>query len=43
MLEKMSDFFKKLPTKKCLECGQEIEEQHECYGNKCDNCVDVMK
>ncbi|WP_110114359.1 protein YhfH [Bacillus sp. CGMCC 1.16541] len=43
MLEKMTEFFKNLPTKKCMECGKDMEEQHECYGNKCDNCLDVMK
>ncbi|MDQ0246534.1 hypothetical protein J2S09_004138 [Bacillus fengqiuensis] len=43
MLVKMSEFFKNLPLKKCLECGKEIEEQHECYGNKCDHCLHVVE
>ncbi|WP_078408606.1 protein YhfH [Priestia abyssalis] len=43
MLVKMSEFFKNLPSKKCLECGKEMEEQHECYGNKCDHCLHVAE
>ncbi|ANB60722.1 protein YhfH [Anoxybacteroides amylolyticum] len=41
MLMKISEFFKNLPRKKCTDCGKEIEEQHECYGNKCNNCLGV--
>lgn len=41
MLVKMTEFFKNLPTKKCLECGDKIEEQHECYGNTCDKCMKI--
>jgi hypothetical protein len=36
-----TEFFKNLPPKKCTECGKEIEEQHECYGNTCDGCLEV--
>ncbi|RAK19500.1 YhfH-like protein [Anoxybacillus vitaminiphilus] len=42
MLIKSSEFFKNLPPKKCIECGQEMEEQHECYGNKCNECLQVV-
>lgn len=38
MLESIVEFFKNLPAKVCISCGQEIEEQHECYANKCDSC-----
>lgn len=38
MIENIIDFFKKLPAKICVTCGEEIIEQHECYGNKCDSC-----
>lgn len=38
MLENVIEFFKNLPAKTCAECGKEIEEQHECYSNKCDEC-----
>jgi hypothetical protein len=35
------EFFKNLPPKKCTDCGSEIEEQHECYGNLCEKCLEV--
>jgi len=38
MIENVIEFFKNLPAKVCTSCGNEIEEQHECYGNKCDAC-----
>lgn len=38
MIESSVEFFKNLPPKNCTECGNTIEEQHECYGNKCDQC-----
>lgn len=38
MIENIIEFFKKLPAKKCVTCGEDIVEQHECYGNKCDDC-----
>ena len=37
MLENIIDFFKNLPPKVCTVCGKDIEEQHECYGNKFDS------
>jgi len=39
--QKITEFFRNLPRKKCIECGKEIEEQHECYGNKCNHCLHV--
>ncbi|MCH1626838.1 protein YhfH [Ferdinandcohnia quinoae] len=41
MLVNSTEFFKNLPPKKCAECGNNIDEQHECYGNKCDNCMQI--
>lgn len=41
MLMKSTEFFKNLPTKKCHECGKDINEQHECYGNKCSECLSI--
>ncbi|WP_078548322.1 protein YhfH [Litchfieldia alkalitelluris] len=41
MLMKSTEFFKNLPAKKCTECGKEISEQHECYGNNCDQCMKI--
>lgn len=38
MLENVIEFFKNLPPKKCTQCGEKIEEQHECYGTTCDKC-----
>ena len=39
MIKSSVEFFKNLPAKQCVECGEKFEEQHECYGNKCDHCV----
>ncbi|WP_375005158.1 protein YhfH [Bacillus velezensis] len=41
MLEKMSDFFRNLPDKKCEECGNEIVEQYECHINLCNDCLKI--
>ncbi|EGQ26974.1 MULTISPECIES: protein YhfH [Sporosarcina] len=38
MVESIVEFFKNLPAKVCATCGNEIEEQHECYSNQCDHC-----
>ncbi|WP_374721217.1 protein YhfH [Peribacillus tepidiphilus] len=38
MIQSSVEFFNNLPPKKCVECGNTIEEQHECYSNKCDSC-----
>ena len=38
MIENVIEFFKNLPAKQCAQCGEKIEEQHECYGNTCDTC-----
>ncbi|WP_074598143.1 protein YhfH [Sediminibacillus halophilus] len=32
------EFFKNLPRKKCHNCGKEILEKADCYGNLCDHC-----
>ncbi|MFC0274589.1 protein YhfH [Metabacillus herbersteinensis] len=42
MITKITEFFRNLPTKQCHECGKEIEEQHECYGNSCNECLNVV-
>lgn len=40
MLEKMSEFYEKLPKRVCLECGKEIEEEmYDCYIGTCDVCI----
>lgn len=38
MLENVIEFFKNLPDKVCVKCGEKIEEQSECYCNTCDKC-----
>ncbi|RSK26340.1 YhfH family protein [Bacillus sp. HMF5848] len=43
MLMSNSEFFQSLPPKTCVECGKEIEEQHECYGNTCNSCIEVYQ
>lgn len=32
------EFFKNLPKKKCHNCGKDIIEKADCYGNLCDEC-----
>jgi hypothetical protein len=39
MMQSIVEFFRNLPPKQCVECGKQVEEQHECYGNKCDHCL----
>jgi hypothetical protein len=39
MLESVTEFFKNLPPKICCDCGEVVEEQHECYGDQCDKCL----
>ncbi|MBY0121110.1 protein YhfH [Bacillus sp. S/N-304-OC-R1] len=41
MIQNIIEFFRNLPAKQCIECGKPIDEQHECYGNKCDHCLGV--
>ncbi|CAM5208808.1 YhfH-like protein OS=Ureibacillus acetophenoni OX=614649 GN=SAMN05877842_10776 PE=4 SV=1 [Ureibacillus acetophenoni] len=38
MLENVVEFFKNLPDKVCVQCGDKIEEQCECYDNTCEKC-----
>ncbi|MBM4764179.1 protein YhfH [Bacillus sp. B15-48] len=42
MLENIVEFFRNLPAKNCTECGEPINEQHECYGSKCDTCMNPI-
>lgn len=39
MVRNVLEFFRNLPPKQCVECGENIEEQHECYGTVCDKCL----
>ncbi|MGD6801521.1 YhfH family protein [Rossellomorea vietnamensis] len=39
MLTNVVEFFRNLPKKQCVQCGENIDEQHECYGNHCDGCL----
>ncbi|MFD2630323.1 protein YhfH [Oceanobacillus kapialis] len=32
------EFFRNLPKKKCSQCGLDMTEQADCYGNLCDEC-----
>ncbi|MFG6116237.1 YhfH-like protein [Thalassobacillus cyri] len=32
------EFFKNLPRKQCVSCGNAIDEKADCYGNLCDEC-----
>jgi formylmethanofuran dehydrogenase subunit E len=39
MIQSIVEFFKNLPAKHCQHCGEQIEEQAECYGNVCHQCI----
>lgn len=39
-MEKVLEFFKNLPRKKCSKCGKEFDEKADCYGSLCDDCED---
>ncbi|MCM3568892.1 protein YhfH [Neobacillus mesonae] len=39
MLMSPVEFFRSLPKKQCPECGQQMEEQAECYILECDHCL----
>ncbi|WP_075047857.1 protein YhfH [Bacillus andreraoultii] len=41
MILSILEFFQNLPAKFCQNCGEEIEEQHECYGNTCYKCIGI--
>lgn len=41
MLLSIIEFFQSLPAKHCSKCGEEIEEQAECYGNVCYKCIGI--
>ena len=43
MIENVVEFFRNLPAKVCTDCGKAMSEQHECYGSKCDSCLDPAK
>jgi len=32
------EFFRNLPKKKCTDCGHDMAEQADCYGNRCEKC-----
>lgn len=39
MIDQPMEFFRNLPAKTCSHCGREIDEQHEAYHNKCEDCT----
>lgn len=41
MVKSIVEFFRNLPAKICTECGEQIEEQADCYNNKCSHCLDM--
>ncbi|MBM7694027.1 reverse gyrase [Peribacillus deserti] len=43
MIQSSIEFFKNLPAKQCTECGEHIQEQHECYGSKCETCLQITR
>lgn len=43
MIQKSTEFFRNLPPKVCVECGQRINEQSESYMNVCEHCLSKVK
>jgi hypothetical protein len=37
-MKPVMEFYMNLPRKICVECGCEIEEQHESYLYECERC-----
>nr|WP_257352321.1 protein YhfH [Pseudalkalibacillus decolorationis] len=33
------EFYRNLPSKICVDCGEKIEEQHESYLYTCEKCL----
>ncbi|WP_374120889.1 protein YhfH [Neobacillus sp. PS3-12] len=42
MLITMTEFYMNLPDNKCSKCGMEFKEQHECYVNTCNECLEIL-
>ncbi|MFD2639435.1 protein YhfH [Piscibacillus salipiscarius] len=42
MLISPMQFFRNLPKKKCAACKKEMEEQADCYTNKCEKCSTII-
>ena len=40
-MENLSVFYKNIPNKECIHCGEEFVEQHECYSMECLHCITV--
>lgn len=38
MIENVVEYFRNLPAKQCVTCGEKMEEMHECYQDQCDTC-----
>ncbi|MDM5199193.1 protein YhfH [Fictibacillus enclensis] len=37
------EFYRNLPEKQCRECGNKMDEQHECYVQECEHCATQQK
>lgn len=37
-MKNVVEFFRSLPKKKCHDCGNDMLELADCYGNLCDEC-----
>ncbi|MEW9673183.1 protein YhfH [Ammoniphilus sp. 3BR4] len=37
-MTKNLDFYKNIPPKECIECGEHFEEQAESYIYECERC-----
>lgn len=40
-LEPVGTFYKNIPNKTCIHCGEEFKEQHESYAVECQRCINV--
>lgn len=39
LIQSPVEFFRQLPHKVCLECGEHMSEQAESYLQECDRCL----
>lgn len=37
-MQSIVEFFRNLPSKRCVHCGNQMVEKADCYGNICDDC-----
>ena len=38
-MQPISEFYKNIPAKQCIKCGDHFEEQYESYALDCMRCI----